>query len=463
MIDPYWIKIAVYQMETSSENSIDFQALNRIVGSSGIVEWEALDSWQRERIRHSVAPHLQVSSVIYPASQAELADVMACADHNQWQVLPCGAGSKLNWGGEVGGKDKGTSLPLLVISTKKLNRVIDHAVGDLTVTVEAGVRFADLQERLAEAGQFLAIDPAYPEQATLGGIVATADAGSLRQHYNSVRDMLLGISFVRADGQAVKAGGRVVKNVAGYDLMKLFTGSFGTLGIITQVTFRVYPLPEASQTVVLTGEAGAIAQATAALLNSALTPTVADILSASTTEDLRIGQGMALVVRFQSIDASVQEQTNHLCDIGRAIGLNCSLLSNTDEAHLWEQLRKQMTAESWEGLITCKIGVRPSEAVDILKQIEDLNVLGWLGQIHAASGLGRFVFDESVPVETLLKIRALCESSNGFLSILQAPSRLKQALDVWGYPGNALALMRKLKQQFDPQSLLSPHRFVGGI
>ncbi len=116
-------------------------------------------------------------------------------------------------GGVVGGKDKGerikdktASLPLIVVSTKNLNRVIDHAVGDLTVTVEAGVRFADLQERLATAGQFLAIDPAYPEQATIGGIVATADAGSLRQRYNSVRDMLLGISFVRADGQAVKAG-----------------------------------------------------------------------------------------------------------------------------------------------------------------------------------------------------------------------------------------------------------------
>ncbi len=244
--------------------------------------------------------------------------------------------------------------------------------------------------------------------------------------------------------------GRVVKNVAGYDLMKLFTGSFGTLGTITQVTFRVYPLPEASQTIVLTGEAGAIAQATAALLNSALTPTAADILSASTTEDLRIGQGMALVARFQSIAASVQEQTNHLCEVGKAMGLTCSLFSDADEAKLWEQLRKQMTAESWKGLITCKIGVRPSEAVAILKQIEDLNVLGWLGQIHAASGLGRFVFDESVPVETVLKIRSLCESSNGFLSILQAPSQLKQEIDVWGYPGNALELMRKLKQQFDP-------------
>ncbi|UBF23829.1 FAD-binding oxidoreductase [Kovacikia minuta CCNUW1] len=239
-------------METSSEKTTDFQALEEIVGASGITTWEALSSDQRERIKHAIAPHAEVHRIVYPNNPTELAAVIQSAYQNRWQILPCGAGSKLNWGGMVGGKDKGERIkdksaasPLIVVSTKNLNRVIEHAVGDLTVTVEAGVRFAELQQQLAQVGQFLAIDPAYPEQATIGGIVATADTGSLRQCYNSVRDMLLGVSFVRADGQMAKAGGRVVKNVAGYDLMKLFTGSYGTLGILTQVTFRVYPMPEA--------------------------------------------------------------------------------------------------------------------------------------------------------------------------------------------------------------------------
>jgi glycolate oxidase FAD binding subunit len=455
----------------SSENSTDFQALESIVGASGMVAWEALDSPQRERIKHAIAPQVEVHDVVYPNTPTELSGVMTCAQQNHWQVLPCGAGSKLNWGGMVGGgkdkgeriKDKNISLPLVVVGTERLNRLIDHAVGDLTVTVEAGMRFAELQETLAKVGQFLAIDPAYPEQATIGGIVATADTGSLRQRYNSVRDMLLGISFVRADGQSAKAGGRVVKNVAGYDLMKLFTGSYGTLGIITEMTFRVYPIPKASRTVVLSGEAGAIAQAAATLLSSALTPTAADLLSASTVEDLQIGQGTALIVQFQSILPSVQEQALRLTEVGQTLGLACSYWANLDEMVLWQRLREQMTAAGWEGLITCKIGVRPSEAVSVLKQIEDLNVLGWLGQIHAASGLGRAVFDEATSVETLLKIRGFCQSNSGFLSILQAPAQLKQELDIWGYPGNALKLMQTIKQQFDPESRLSPHRFVGEI
>ncbi|UBF23828.1 hypothetical protein K9N68_18940 [Kovacikia minuta CCNUW1] len=213
----------------------------------------------------------------------------------------------------------------------------------------------------------------------------------------------------------------------------------------------------------LSGEAGAIAQAVPILLNSALTPTAADLLSASIVEDLQIGAGMGLIVRFQSIPASVQEQTHHLTELGNQLGLAHSSFSNSDEADLWQRLRDQMTAAGWEGLITCKIGVRPSEAVRVLQQIEDLNVLGWLGQIHAASGLGRFVFDEAVPTETLLKIRHQCQSHGGFLSILQAPTSLKQKIDIWGYPGNALELMQKIKQQFDPHSQLSPHRFVGGI
>jgi glycolate oxidase FAD binding subunit len=122
-----------------------------------------------------------------------------------------------------------------------MQQLIEHAVGDLTVTVEAGMQFAHLQAQLAKLGQFLALDPDFPQSATMGGIVATASTGSLRQRYGSVRDQLLGINFVRADGQVASAGGRVVKNVAGYDLMKLFTGAYGTLGAISSVTFRVHP------------------------------------------------------------------------------------------------------------------------------------------------------------------------------------------------------------------------------
>lgn len=459
------------------KNHSDRQGLETIVDSEEIHHWDGANPDHQAQIQQIMRTHsqygvtaadVQVSRLVYPSTQAQLASVMQEAAHYHWQMLPLGAGSKLDWGGVIGGqKDEGGGMkqevpPLIGVSTARLNRLIEHAVGDLTVTVEAGMRFAELQATLAEAGQFLAIDPAYPEQATIGGIVATADTGSLRQRYGSVRDMLLGISFVRSDGQIAKAGGRVVKNVAGYDLMKLLTGSYGTLGILTQMTLRVYPLPQASQTVVLSGTAAAIAQVTAATLSSALTPAAIDVLSASVVKQLGMAEPFAVAVRFQSTPAGVQEQTRRLIEVGQALGLTSTIVSDAEDAALWQQLREQMTPAAPDGTITCKIGVRPSEAVSFLQHIDQITV-DWLGQIHAASGLGRLVLDASIQPETLLKVRFLCQAKGGFLSILQAPTLLKQQLDVWGYPGNALDLMRKLKQQFDPNTLLSPHRFVGGI
>ena len=453
--------------EKGADRQSPLQLSERFDGAIALQNWDVLPSDKKARIRQAIAPDTAISGIVHPDTPTALAAVVSATDRQR--LLPCGAGSKLHWGGLVGGmRDEGggrrdeEAAPLLVVSTEQLNRLVDHAVGDLTVTVEAGMRFADLQRALANAGQFLAIDPAEPDHATIGGIIATADTGSLRQRYNSVRDMLLGLSFVRADGQFAKAGGRVVKNVAGYDLMKLFTGSHGTLGIITQATFRVYPLPEVSQTIVLSGDASAIAQATQMLLSSALTPASADVLSDSIAAEFAIA-GTALAVRFQSILPSVQEQTQRLIEVAQALGLTNTCFAHADDTALWQRLQKHMTAANQTDTITCKIGVRPSEAVTLLTTLKDLAIAPWFGQIHIASGLGRLVLNATTPPETILKLRSLCQSKDGFLSILQAPIAVKQAIDVWGYSGNALPLMRQLKQQFDPDDRLSPHRFVGGI
>jgi glycolate oxidase FAD binding subunit len=471
--------------------------------------WEQLDLTWQTKIARAIAPGFSVSALAAPQSIAELVELVTDTQAQRRQMLPCGAGSKLDWGGLVGtagtaegrgqraeGRDAKRTLSmardsrqetereiqnskfkiqnldssLLVVSTRHLNRLIEHAVGDLTVTVEAGMGFAELQAILAKAGQFLAIDPLHPEQATIGGIVATGDAGSLRQRYHSVRDMLLGISFVRADGQMAKAGGRVVKNVAGYDLMKLFTGSYGTLGILTQVTFRVYPLPAASETLVLLGSASAIAQAAQTLLSSALTPTHADLLSAALVENLNLGTGMGLAVRFQSIAPSVIEQRDRLIQVAQALGLKHAAYAGTEDADLWHRLPAQIAAASQDAApdatIFCKIGIRPTEEIALLQLIDSLGIPADIQikvQIHLASGLGRLTCDATILLAALLKIRSFCQSHSGFLSILSAPIATKQQIDVWGYSGNAIATMQAIKHQFDPHNLLSPGRFIGGI
>ena len=418
-----------------------------IVGEENAVcLWENIELGQQKRIQQAIASGNPPSCIVYPRSQQQLAAVIATAHSNNWRVLPCGNNSKLNWGGLVKGID-------VVVSTERINQLIEHAVGDLTITVEAGMKFSDLQALLAKSRQFLALDPTAPELATIGGIVATGDTGSLRQRYGSVRDQLLGITFVRADGQVTKAGGRVVKNVAGYDLMKLLTGSYGTLGFISQLTFRLYPLAEASGTVVLTGTAEAVSQAADILRGSGLTPVQADLLSTKLVSSLGLGEGLGLIARFQSISESVKEQSNRVLEVGQKLGLDGAIYVDGDEASLWQRLQERIHYTATESVITCKIGVLPTAAVEILTQVE-------LGLIHIGSGLGLLQLEGKNQV---LKVRDRTQAHRGFLAILEAPVAVKEQIDVWGYTGNALPLMRRIKEQFDSKNILSPGRFVGGI
>jgi glycolate oxidase FAD binding subunit len=418
-----------------------------IVGEDNAVcLWENIELSRQERILQAIMPGSVPSCIVYPHTTEELAQAIAQAHQNNWRVLTCGNCSKISWGSLATCVD-------VIISTERINRLIEHAVGDLTVTVEAGMKFSKLQAILAEHRQFLALDPTAPHLATIGGIIATADTNSLRQRYGSVRDQLLGITFVRADGQIAKAGGRVVKNVAGYDLMKLFTGSWSTLGIISQATFRVYPLPEISGTVVLTGTALAISQAADTLRGSALTPTQADLLSSQVVSNLGLGKGLGLIARFQSIVESVKEQSNRLLEVGEKLGLEGTIYSAADEVDLWQKLREQMHSDVTGSEITCKIGVLPTAAVEVLTSVE-------MGLIHIGSGLGVLRLEAEGEV---VKMRSLCEGNRGFLTILSAPIAVKQKIDVWGYTGNALQIMRGIKKQFDGKNILSPGRFVAGI
>ncbi|MEE3718100.1 FAD-binding oxidoreductase [Tumidithrix elongata RA019] len=407
-------------------------------------------------------------AIVSPKTQTELASAIALANQQQWGVLPYGNASKLTWGGLVRGAN-------VAISTAGCDRLIEHCVGDLTVTVEAGMKFADLQKILAQEGQYCAIDPAYPNAATIGGIVATANTGSLRQRYGGLRDMCLGISFVRSDGELVKAGGRVVKNVAGYDLMKLLTGAYGTLGVISQLTFRLYPLPEAKQTVLLTGKADAIAELRNKILSSTLTPTVLDLLSSSLLKELGFGQDtgkeIGLVARFETLKVSVIEQSDRLVELGKSLHLKAEVLSEAE--NFWQRLEDLVWQPSPQSSLAgnskliVKLGVLPSKVVNILVELEAIartlseSIPQPYVQIHGAGGLGTLRFDLAGgfdPQDLLLKIRHLANDTGGFLTILEAPPALKQNLDVWGYTGNAIGIMQRIKQQFDPHHLLSPHR-----
>ncbi len=380
-----------------------------------------------------------------PTTTIELGELVARANSDRAPLLIAGNSTKLDWGGVVPGATE-------VVSTQKLDRLIAHAIGDLTVTVETGMTFEQLQTILATAGQFLPLDPAYPARATIGGIIATADTGSLRHRYGGVRDLLLGISFVRADGKIAKAGGRVVKNVAGYDMMKLFTGAYGTLGILTEVTFRVYPLPGASGTVILTGAVNQLAAAVKMLLASTLTPIAVDVVSTAFSQQLEISNTPSLVVKFATVPESIAQQSAQLLDLGKGLGLKGGMWQGEQEYKLWNGIQTGVWGTESIG---CKLGVRATAAVETIATLDKLTDSQAKGTIHIASGIGACTLNDSSQITPL---RGQCETSGGFLSVLQAPIEVKENIDIWGYRGNALPLMQKIRAQFDPNGILNPGR-----
>ena len=414
-----------------------------------LVELRDADIYWQKKLDLAIADIDAPIYLVFPQTIDTVAKIVRQASQHQWRILICGNGSKITWGGL--GKDI-----QLVISTQKCDRLIEHAVGDLTVTAEAGMKLVDLQAQLRSHNQFLPLDPSHGN-ATLGGIVATADTGSWRQRYGGVRDLLLGLSFVRADGELAKAGGRVVKNVAGYDLMKLFTGAYGTLGIITQLTFRTYPLIATSQTLLLTGEAGAIARLTQTIRSSGLTPTAMDLFSTPVLEQLNLGTGTGLIIRWQTIPESIEQQIAEVKALAKELNLNTKDYRDRAEDDLWQNCIK-VTSTPSDTSATCKIGIAPNAAVNFLqlKQVIDRNIAV---RVHASSGIGQLQL-ENVDSQLVSNLRSHCQQNYGFLTILDAPKALKQQVDIWGYSGNALKTMQAIENQFDPQNILNPGCFL---
>ena len=441
-----------------------------IVGADQVITWNAIASSQRPKLQQSIRAAIAEATtptLVYPTTVEELSQVVSLAQQQNWTLLPMGQGSKLSWGSLGKPVD-------IVVSTARLNRVIEHAVGDFTVTVEAGLKVSELQAMLADKRQFLAVDPAFETEATVGGIVSTADTGSLRQRYGGLRDMLIGVQFVRYDGQIAKAGGRVVKNVAGYDLMKLMTGAYGSLGILSELTFRLYPAKANERSLILMGSSSAIAQATAAARMSGLTPVALDVLSAkllsSLLPDVDLGNNidMGLVARFQGVAEGVEEQTERLRAIARTCQLQSEQLDDAADLAFWQRCKQIIQPQT----VLCKVGIKPSEIASFVSLTSSFDTDAAEVQVHAGSGLGYVQINDAQIaegrtvdswVDRIEKMRSHCQSYGGFLSVLQAPKSLKTAIDVWGYTGNAHSIMADIKAKFDPQTMLSPGRFVGGL
>jgi glycolate oxidase FAD binding subunit len=380
---------------------------------------------------------------VAPGDAEEIAEILRFANSNGIAVTPGGSGTKQSWGSQV---EAGIQLDL-----GRMNKLREHAWQDMTCTVEAGCTWAAMQAELAHHGQMVALDPLWPERATVGGIVAANDGGSLRLKYGGLRDLIIGMSVVLADGTIAKTGGKVVKNVAGYDLHKLMTGSLGTLGVITEVNFRLHPLETNTQTwTAVAPEPLQFERALRGLLDSQLTPSSVQ---------------MRLTARECTMDVKVAAPAEcmdeHAAKLSKIFGV--MELKPSDET-VW-QARQQLhdTADA----VVLKISTLPSDLCLLCSELQD-----WAAKkdmeiavAAQANGVVTTALKSSPDAATALieHLRERLRNVGGSVVALQVPGPLRNKLDVWGCESNALPLMKEIKRRFDPNRILNPGRFVGNI
>ncbi len=404
------------------------------------------DSVRAARVADAVCG-VQPRLVLAPASQQQLAAVLRLANDASLAVIPRGGGTKLSWGNPPQRAD-------LILSTARLDRIIEHVWADLTVSVEAGCTIQKLQSALAQHGQRLALDPLWPESATIGGVLSANDSGSLRLRFGPLRDLIIGVTIALPDGTLASSGGKVVKNVAGYDLPKLVTGALGTLGVVTRAVFRVHPLPHHAETFsVSVGTAEKMQQLILAIQDSKL---------AHTALQARIAQDAEPVVDilFEGTEAGVAAQEAQFRELAGA-----TLVREAPPA-VWSVSQELWNfSDSAVGALA-KITALPAviaRTVEAVRRATSSRKTQWKLTMQA-TGIGWLCL-EAAPESlhaSLCDLRAELESAGGSL-VLHRRAGALPPIDAWGQPGDALPLMRAVKKQFDPKSTLNPGRFVGGI
>ncbi len=372
--------------------------------------------------------------------------------------LPAGQGSRLHWGAPVAA---GTP----VVSCRRLDRLLEHAVGDFTVTVQAGMPLRDLQAALAEAGQWLALDwpwgsgAAGQNSGSIGGLVARGLAGGLRQRYLGVRDQVIGLALLRADGTAARAGGKVVKNVAGYDLVRLFAGSWGSLGLITELSLRTYPQPRQRRGLWLQGDLAELERLRQRLLAAALAPELVDWWSAPLAQVAGQAPEPGLLVSLASVSAAaIEAQLKEITSEAETAGLHPQQLDS-------ERLEAFRAVALGPGLDPAKsqgqgwllrLGVLPSQGAALLADPALAGVPFWQ---EGGSGLGlAWAPAQQLPAYRVEQLRRRCQELGGALTVLEQPAGAE--LPAWE-DAPSRPLIEAIKRQFDPSQQLARGRLPG--
>ncbi len=398
----------------------------------------------------------QPTLVCAPQDAEQIAALLRLCAEARAALVPWGGGTAM----AIGNTPKALDI---VVTLHRLNDILEHDHANLTATVQSGITMTVLQQSLARENQFLPIDPPHPTSATIGVIVAANINGPRRLGYGSVRDLVIGMKLVLASGEQIKAGGKVVKNVAGYDMCKLFVGSLGTLGIISEVTVRMAPLPESAATLVAAGPLSSALQFASELAHSPLLPAGLSILNPSAAQAVGIeAASSSAAVWFEGFDESLARQLGDGAALAHRHGLKTDLLRGPFHLRLWTEIGDFPLSRDRliyriivpRGLLAQVMNTLAEQAGDFQSRM--------IGEAGSGSlWLSLAATDEAA--RWFGKLVTMAADQRGHAVMFAAPARIKAGVDVWGQAPPGFAIMREIKQQFDPQARLSPGRFVGGL
>ncbi|MFH2120394.1 MAG: FAD-binding oxidoreductase [Pseudomonadota bacterium] len=435
-------------------------ALKGIIGEPNVIQ-------NPDRLKAYAVDGLAPKAVVIPGSVEEVSRLLAYASLEKLAVVPRGNGTKMAAGG----------IPLkvdLVLSMLRINRITEHDIPNLSLSVEAGITLAEVQKKLAGAGKgsFLPLDPPYSEQATIGGIIATNSSGPRRYLYSSARDLLLGLKAVSPNGDLVAFGGKTVKNVSGYDMTKLMIGSWGALGVITEITTKLLPLPEASATLLASfGDLAKAGSLTRKILHSVLLPSAMELMDGKAAGQL--GEKAKYLVAFslEGVKEAVDRQVAEIGELAEREGaIDTKVLKGEDDRTFWLWVRNFALASTASVILRSNVVI--SKLTEILGRYETMAHGAGIGCAligHAGNGiLTIYILDRDVaemgPVADLIgKFTEEAAKHEGNLIVESSPRDLKERVGVWGRPRSDDVVMRRLKEKVDPGGVLNPGRFVGGV
>lgn len=379
-----------------------------------------------------------------PADAAGVAAKLKWANSESLAVSVRGAGTKQSWSGRPSRTD-------VVLSTLGLNAPADHVAGDLVATVSAGASLDAVNDVLRRERQWLPLDPACSSRATIGGIISTNDSGPRRHRFGTPRDLIIGIEIALADGRIARAGGRVVKNVAGYDLSKLLCGSLGSLAVVTSATFKLAPLPPASSTLVASlPDARSIGALSVAIAGSTLTPSTVELQSPP----------HRLLIRFETSPRATERQIAAAAGMCATHGGSTDVLTGQAEAEAWSAHERRMEGD---GGTIVKLATLSTDVAGMLSRVETLTAEHGAGYTTAGRAALGVIFvrldgDPGRHAAIVSGLRREATARGGSAVLLAAPPDLKAQLGAWGPNGDAAPIMRAVKARFDPRGTLNPGR-----